>query len=347
MMQLGMIGLGRMGANMVRRLARADIQCVVYDRSKEAVARLTAEGAIGAGSVGDLIARLPMPRAVWLMVPAAVVDAAITELAPHLSQGDTLIDGGNSYYIDDIRRSKELAARGIHYVDVGTSGGVWGLERGYCQMVGGEIEAVSRLEPVFAALAPPIESAPRTAGRDAKPGTAERGYLHCGPAGAGHFVKMVHNGIEYGVMAAYAEGFNILKHANVGSRAHEQDAETTPLREPEHYQYDFDLADIAEVWRRGSVIASWLLDLTAGALLAQPDLAGFAGRVSDSGEGRWTLKAAIDEATPAPVLSAAVYQRFSSRGEADYADRLLSAMRAAFGGHQETPPRGLPDRPAD
>jgi 6-phosphogluconate dehydrogenase len=347
MMQLGMIGLGRMGANMVRRLARADIQCVVYDRSKDAVATLTAEDAMGAGSVGELVARLPAPRAVWLMVPAAVVDAAIAELTPHLSEGDTVIDGGNSYYIDDIRRSKELAERGIHYVDVGTSGGVWGLERGYCQMIGGEAEAVARLEPFFAALAPPVESAPRTAGRGSKPGTAELGYLHCGPAGAGHFVKMVHNGIEYGVMAAYAEGFNILKHANVGSRAHDHDAETTPLRDPEHYRYDLDLAEIAEVWRRGSVITSWLLDLTAGALLAQPDLAGFAGRVSDSGEGRWTLRAAIDQATPAPVLSAAVYQRFSSRGESDYADRLLSAMRAAFGGHHEGGAGGSPDRPAD
>jgi 6-phosphogluconate dehydrogenase len=335
MTRLGMIGLGRMGANMVRRLIRADIQCVVYDRSKDAVDALAAEGATGATSVEDFVVRLPTPRSVWLMVPAAVVDAAIADLAPHLSTGDMIIDGGNSYYIDDIRRAKELAGRGIHYVDVGTSGGVWGLERGYCQMIGGEAEPVSRLEPVFAALAPPMESAPRTPGRDTKQGTAERGYLHCGPAGAGHFVKMVHNGIEYGVMAAYAEGFNILKHANVGSRDHDQDAETTPLRDPEHYRYALDLADIAEVWRRGSVIASWLLDLTAGALLEQPDLAGFAGRVSDSGEGRWTLKAAIDEAAPAPVLSAALYQRFASRGEADYADKLLSAMRAAFGGHHE------------
>ncbi len=335
MIQLGMIGLGRMGANMVRRLARADLQCVVHDRSADAVAALTAEGAIGAASAAELVAKLPAPRAVWLMVPAAVVDAAIAGLVPHLSAGDTIIDGGNSYYIDDIRRAKELAEHGIHYVDVGTSGGVWGLERGYCQMIGGEPEAVARLEPVFAALAPPMESAERTPGRDARKSTAERGYLHCGPAGAGHFVKMVHNGIEYGVMAAYAEGFNILRHANVGARDHDQDAETTPLRDPEHYQYDLDLADIAEVWRRGSVIASWLLDLTAGALLESPDLANFAGRVSDSGEGRWTLKAAIDEAAPAPVLSAALYQRFSSRGEADYADKLLSAMRAAFGGHHE------------
>jgi 6-phosphogluconate dehydrogenase len=336
-MTLGMIGLGRMGANMVRRLARADLQCVVFDRSTEAVDALVREGATGATSVQDLVAKLPAPRAVWLMVPAGVVDAAIDELAPLLDAGDTIIDGGNSYYIDDIRRAKALAERGLHYVDVGTSGGVWGLERGYCQMIGGESEPVARLEPIFTALAPPMSAAERLPGRDAMPGTAEHGYLHCGPAGAGHFVKMVHNGIEYGIMAAYAEGFNILKHANVGQKVQTHDAETTPLRDAEHYQYDLNVADIAEVWRRGSVIASWLLDLTAGALAEQPDLEGYAGRVSDSGEGRWTIKAAIDESVPAPVLSAALYQRFSSRGEADYADKLLSAMRHAFGGHQEKP----------
>jgi len=336
-MKLGMIGLGRMGANMVRRLARAGQPCVVFDRSPEAVASLVAEGALGAASLDELVAKLEAPRAIWVMVPAAVVDATIDELATRLERGDIIIDGGNSYYVDDIRRAGQLSARGIHYVDVGTSGGVFGLERGYCQMIGGEPEPVKRLEPIFAALAPPIESAARTPGRESRPGTAERGYLHCGGAGAGHFVKMVHNGIEYGVMAAYAEGLNILRHANAGTKHREHDAETTPLRDPEHYQYDFDVADIAEVWRRGSVIASWLLDLTAGALLEQPDLNGFAGRVSDSGEGRWTVKAAIDESVPAPVLSAALYQRFSSRGEADYADKILSAMRGAFGGHREKP----------
>jgi 6-phosphogluconate dehydrogenase len=338
-MKLGMIGLGRMGANMVRRLMRAGQQCVVYDQSATSVAALAKEGAEGATSLDDLIARLPAPRAVWLMVPAAVVDASIADLAPRLARGDTIVDGGNSYYVDDIRRAKELAARGIHYVDVGTSGGVWGLERGYCQMIGGEPEPVRRLEAIFAALAPPRDSVPPTAGRSsARPqqsGTAELGYLHCGAAGAGHFVKMVHNGIEYGVMAAYAEGLSILRHANVGTTQREQDAETTPLRDPEHYEYNFDVGEISELWRRGSVIASWLLDLTAGALLRQPDLAGFAGRVSDSGEGRWTVKAAIDESVPVPVLSTALYQRFSSRGEADYADKVLSAMRAAFGGHVE------------
>ncbi|MBI3504244.1 MAG: decarboxylating 6-phosphogluconate dehydrogenase [Proteobacteria bacterium] len=336
-MRLGMIGLGRMGANMVRRLQRAGHACVVFDRSAEAVAALATEGATGASSLDDLVARLPRPRAVWLMVPAAVVDATIDDLATRLESGDTIIDGGNSYYVDDIRRAKALTSRGIHYLDVGTSGGVWGLERGYCQMIGGDAESVNRLEPVFAALAPPVDSAPRTPGRGAKPGTAERGYLHCGPAGAGHFVKMVHNGIEYGVMAAYAEGLSILRHANAGATRRDADAETAPLRDPELYQYDLDVGEIAELWRRGSVIASWLLDLTAGALLEQPDLAGFAGRVSDSGEGRWTVRAAIDESVPAPVLSAALYQRFSSRGEGDYADKVLSAMRAAFGGHEERP----------
>jgi len=336
-MKLGMIGLGRMGSNMARRLMRAGHACVVFDRSAAAVAALAAEGAAGASSLADLARQLAEPRAVWLMVPAAGVDATLADLAPLLARGDTVIDGGNSYYVDDIRRAKLLAARGLHYVDVGTSGGVWGLERGYCQMIGGEPEPVRRLEPIFAALAPPLDSAPRTPGRGKKGGSAEHGYLHCGGAGAGHFVKMVHNGIEYGLMAAYAEGMSILRHANAGAQEREQDAETTPLRDPERYRYDFDIGEIAELWRRGSVIASWLLDLTAGALLEQPDLAGFAGRVSDSGEGRWTVKAAIDESVPAPVLSTALYQRFSSRGEADWADKLLSAMRAAFGGHREKP----------
>ncbi len=335
MTQLGMVGLGRMGANMVRRLMPAGIECVVYDRSTEAVQRLAGEGAIGAESLAGLVGSLQTPRAVWLMIPAALVDTVVAELVPLLAPEDTIIDGGNSYYIDDIRRARELSSRGIHYVDVGTSGGVWGLARGYCQMIGGEPGPVERLQPVFAALAPAMDSVPRTPGRDRKPGTAEQGWLHCGPAGAGHFVKMVHNGIEYGIMAAYSEGFNILRHANVGLRQHDRDAETTPLREPEHYRYNIEVADVAELWRRGSVIASWLLDLTAGALLESPELDGFEGRVSDSGEGRWTVKAAIDEAVPAPVLSAALYQRFSSRGEGDYADRMLSAMRAAFGGHAE------------
>jgi len=337
-MMLGMIGLGRMGSNMVRRLLRAGHQCVVFDRSPEAMEAMTKEGAVGAASLDDLVAKLPAPRAVWLMVPAAGVDATIDDLSPRLARGDTLIDGGNSYYVDDIRRAKQMAAKGLHYIDVGTSGGVWGLERGYCQMIGGEPEPVQRLEPIFASLAPPMGSSPRTPGREKKGGTSELGYLHCGGAGAGHFVKMVHNGIEYGLMAAYAEGFSILRHANVGTKAGEIDAETTPLRDPELYAYNFDLGAIAEVWRRGSVIASWLLDLTAGELLEGPDLADFAGRVSDSGEGRWTVQAAIDESVPVPVLSAALYQRFSSRGEADYADRLLSAMRHAFGGHQERKP---------
>ncbi len=334
-MQLGMIGLGRMGGNMVRRLLRAGHECVVFDASSDAVGALAKEGAVGAASLDELARKLATPRAVWMMVPAAVVDRTLADLAPRLAPGDAVVDGGNSYYVDDIRRAKELGARGIRYVDVGTSGGVFGLERGYCQMIGGEVEAVRRLDPIFAALAPPLESAPRTPARTRKDGTAEHGYLHCGPSGAGHFVKMVHNGIEYGLMAAYAEGLNILRNANVGKRTHAQDAETTPLRDPEHYQYDLDVGEIAELWRRGSVVASWLLDLTAGALAADASLAGFAGRVSDSGEGRWTVKAAIDEAVPAPVLSAAVYQRFSSRGEGDYADKVLSALRAAFGGHQE------------
>ena len=334
-MQLGMIGLGRMGANMVRRLMRAGHQCVVYDMSAEAVHQLAKEGAVGATSLDDFVGKLSAPRAVWLMVPAAVVDKSITDLVPRLQRGDTIIDGGNSYYKDDIRRATELAEKGLHYVDVGTSGGVWGLERGFCHMIGGEPAVVQRLDPIFAALAPTVDSAPRTPGREKIAGTAEHGYLHCGPNGAGHFVKMVHNGIEYGIMAAYAEGLNVLKHANVGKQQQVADAETTPLRNPEEYQYDFNLADVAEVWRRGSVIASWLLDLTAAALVQSPTLSDFAGRVSDSGEGRWTILAAIDEAVPAPVLSAALFQRFSSRGEADFADKLLSAMRYEFGGHLE------------
>ncbi len=334
-MQLGMIGLGRMGANMVRRLLKGGHQCVVFDRSPKAVKELVQEKAVGASSLSDLAKRLEKPRAVWLMVPAAVVDKSIADLLPHLERGDILIDGGNSYYVDDIRRAKELASKGIHYVDVGTSGGVWGLERGYCMMIGGEEAAVKHLDPIFARLAPGMGDIPRTPGREKVKGTAERGYLHCGPNGAGHFVKMVHNGIEYGIMAAYAEGLGVLRAANIGKQEHAIDAETTPLRDPEHYQYDLDLPDIAEVWRRGSVIASWLLDLSAAALLKDPLLSGFAGRVSDSGEGRWTIKAAIDEAVPAHVLSAALYERFSSRGEADFADRLLSAMRYEFGGHLE------------
>jgi 6-phosphogluconate dehydrogenase len=326
-----------MGANMVRRLLGKGQQCVVFDTSAKAVAELAGEGASGAGSLADLVKQLRPPRAVWMMVPAAVVDRTIADLVPLLEAGDIVIDGGNSYYVDDLRRAKELAARGIHYVDVGTSGGVWGLERGYCMMIGGEPDVVHRLDPVFAALAPGAGSIERTPGRDPARGTAEQGYLHCGPNGAGHFVKMVHNGIEYGIMAAYAEGLGILAAANVGKREHVADAETTPLRDPEHYQYDLDLGDIAEVWRRGSVIASWLLDLTATALLEDPALTKFAGRVSDSGEGRWTVKAAIDEAVPAPVLTTALYERFSSRGEADFQNRLLSAMRFQFGGHLEKP----------
>jgi 6-phosphogluconate dehydrogenase len=334
-MQLGMIGLGRMGANMVRRLIAGGHECVVFDMSPTAVAELARERAVGAASLRDFVQRLATPRAVWLMVPAAVVDRTIADLLPTLARGDIVIDGGNSYYIDDIRRARELAPRGIHYVDVGTSGGVWGRERGYCMMIGGEADVVKRLDPIFATLAPGAGTIARTPGRDKVGGTAEQGYLHCGPSGAGHFVKMVHNGIEYGVMAAYAEGLAVLRGANVGAETHAVDAETTPLRDPEHYRYTLDLPDIAEVWRRGSVIASWLLDLTAAALLKDPALSQFAGRVSDSGEGRWTIRAAIDEAVPAHVLTAALYERFSSRGQADFADRLLSAMRYEFGGHVE------------
>jgi 6-phosphogluconate dehydrogenase len=335
-MQIGMIGLGRMGGNMVRRLIRQGHSCVVFNRSPQAVNELVKEKAIWATSLAEVVTKLAKPRAIWMMVPAAGVDDTIAELSPHLEAGDILIDGGNSYYVDDLRRAKQLAPQKIHYVDVGTSGGVWGLERGYCMMIGGETEVIQRLDPVFASLAPGIGDIPRTAGRDKIDGTAEQGYLHCGPNGAGHFVKMVHNGIEYGVMAAYAEGLSILRSANVGKQVKDAaDAETTPLRDPEHYQYDLNLRDIAEVWRRGSVIASWLLDLTAGALLLDPNLSKFAGHVSDSGEGRWTIKAAIDEAVPAPVLTTALYERFSSRGEADFASKLLSAMRYQFGGHLE------------
>jgi 6-phosphogluconate dehydrogenase len=339
-MQLGMIGLGRMGANMVRRLLKQGHQCVVFDMSPKAVKELVEEKAVGASSLADLVKKLEKPRAVWLMVPAAVVDKTIADLLPHLEAGDILIDGGNSYYVDDIRRAKELASRKVNYVDVGTSGGVWGLERGYCMMIGGPDQAVQRLDPIFRTLAPGRGDIPRTAGREKLGGTAEEGYLHCGASGAGHFVKMVHNGIEYGIMAAYAEGLGVLRGASIGKRTHEIDAETTPLREPEHYQYDLNLRDVAEVWRRGSVIASWLLDLTAASLVKDPELAEFAGRVSDSGEGRWTIKAAIDEAVPVPVLSAALYERFTSRGEADYQDKLLSAMRFGFGGHLEKPAAG-------
>ena len=335
-MQLGMIGLGRMGANMVRRLVRHGHQCVVFDMSPNAVAELVKDNATGSASLADFVKKLEKPRAIWLMVPAAVVDRSIGDLLPLLEAGDILIDGGNSYYIDDIRRSKELAQNGINYVDVGTSGGVWGLERGYCMMIGGPDEAVQRLDPIFKTLAPGLGDIPRTPGREhASAGTSEHGYLHCGQNGAGHFVKMVHNGIEYGLMAAYAEGLGILRAANIGKQTHAADAETTPLRVPEHYQYDLNLPDIAEVWRRGSVVASWLLDLTATALLEDPALSKFAGRVSDSGEGRWTIAAAIDEAVPAPVLTTALYERFSSRGEADFQNKLLSAMRYEFGGHLE------------
>ena len=336
-MQLGMIGLGRMGANMVQRLLAGKHQCVVFDRSPKAVEELTRAKATGASSIADLVKKLETPRAVWLMVPAAAVDATINDLLPHLTSGDILIDGGNSYYVDDIRRGQELGKKGIRYVDVGTSGGVWGRERGYCLMIGGEAAAVKHLDPIFATLAPGAGDIPRTPGREAIGGTAERGYLHCGPSGGGHFVKMVHNGIEYGIMAAYAEGLGILRSANIGKQGHAVDAETTPLRDPEHYQYDFNLPDITEVWRRGSVVASWLLDLSASALIKDPALKGFQGRVSDSGEGRWTIRAAIDEAVPAHVLSSALYERFSSRGEADFADKLLSAMRYEFGGHLEKP----------
>jgi 6-phosphogluconate dehydrogenase len=333
-MQLGMIGLGRMGANMVQRLMRAGHECVVYDVHPEAAQALAKDGAVAATSVADLASKLKAPRAVWLMVPAAVVDQELAQLVPLLQRDDTVIDGGNSYYHDDIRRAGELAPKGIHYVDVGTSGGVWGLERGYCQMIGGEVEAVRRLDPIFAALAPGKAAAPPTPGRTAK-GTADQGYLHCGPSGAGHFVKMVHNGIEYGLMAAYAEGLNILHQANAGTQQREVDAETTPLRNPEYYRYDLDLPEVAEVWRRGSVISSWLLDLTAEALAKDRALAQFSGRVSDSGEGRWTIMAAVDEGVPAPVLSAALYGRFASRGEADFAEKVQSAMRLGFGGHLE------------
>ncbi len=329
-----MIGLGRMGANMVRRLAQHGHECVVFDQFPAAVSALVGDHIVGAASLVEQVQRLARPRTIWLMVPAAVVDQSIAGLIPLLEPGDALIDGGNSYYIDDIRRAKELAEKDLHYVDVGTSGGVWGFERGYCMMIGGEVPIVQRLDPIFAALAPGRGGVPPTPGRDGS-GTAEQGYLHCGPNGAGHFVKMVHNGIEYGLMAAYAEGLAVLEGANIGSRSHAADAETTPMREPEHYQYTMPIADIAEVWRRGSVIASWLLDLTASALHADPELAAFSGHVSDSGEGRWTIQAAIDEAVPAPVLTAALYARFSSRGGADFQNRILSAMRLQFGGHVE------------
>ena len=333
-MQIGMVGLGRMGANMTRRLARGGHACVVFDTKPEAVAAAVGDGAKPATSLADLIAKLERPRALWLMVPAAIVDKMIETLAPLLDRDDVLIDGGNSHYHDDIRRSRDLRARGIEYVDVGTSGGVWGSERGYCLMIGGEPAVVERLDPIFRTLAPGIDAAPRTPGRDPR-GTAERGYLHCGPSGAGHFVKMVHNGIEYGIMAAYAEGFNILRHANVGKTARPADAETTPLRNPEHYQYELDVGEISELWRRGSVIGSWLLDLTARALAESPDLAAFAGRVSDSGEGRWTMIAALEEGVPAPVLNTALTGRFASRGEEDFANKILSALRHQFGGHVE------------
>ncbi len=334
-MQLGMIGLGRMGANMVRRLLKGGHDCVVFDRNQASVKQLAGEGATGAGSLDDFVKRLKPPRAVWLMVPAGVVDDTLHDLAPGLERDDIVIDGGNSCYIDDIRRATELTGKGLHYVDVGTSGGIWGLERGYCLMIGGEKQIVEHLYPIFQTLAPGRGSVPRTPGREKAGGTAEEGYLHCGPSGAGHFVKMVHNGIEYGLMAAFAEGLNVLKHADAGKHISEADAETTPLRNPERYQYDFNLADITEVWRRGSVVASWLLDLNAIALLEQPDLAKFSGKVSDSGEGRWTIMAAIDESVPVPVLSTALYERFSSRGEDTFADKLLSAMRYQFGGHVE------------
>jgi 6-phosphogluconate dehydrogenase len=335
-MQLGMIGLGRMGANMVRRLIKGGHSCVVFDHSQDAVKQLVKEKAIGADSLANFVEKLEQPRTIWLMVPAAVVDQTIAGVVPLLTRGDIIIDGGNSYYIDDIRHAKELVRKGIHYVDVGTSGGVWGLERGYCMMIGGEKEIVAHLDSIFSTLAPGFGNVDRTPGYPAATGTAEKGYLHCGPNGAGHFVKMVHNGIEYGMMAAYAEGLGILRDANVGKTAPVVDAETAPLRNPEHYQYDLNLADIAEVWRRGSVVASWLLDLTASALVTDPQLTKFAGHVSDSGEGRWTIKAAIDEGVPAPVLTASLYERFSSRGAADFQSKLLSAMRYEFGGHLET-----------
>jgi 6-phosphogluconate dehydrogenase len=334
-MQIGMIGLGRMGSNMVRRLLKGKHECVVYNRSADAVKALQGEGAAGTDSLEDFAARLTKPRAIWLMVPATVVDEVLMRLIPLLEEGDIIIDGGNSYYRDDVRRAAELQEQGVHYVDVGTSGGVAGLERGYCLMIGGEKDTIRHLDPVFASLAPGVGMAPGTPGRDKPDATADRGYLHCGPHGAGHFVKMVHNGIEYGLMAAYAEGMNILHNANVGKRVHDRDAETAPMRDPEYYQYELDIPEIAEVWRRGSVVASWLLDLTAAALVEDADLAGFSGRVSDSGEGRWTALAAIDEGVPIPVISAALYERFTSRGNADYANRILSAMRKQFGGHDE------------
>jgi 6-phosphogluconate dehydrogenase len=334
-MQLGMIGLGRMGSNMVRRLLKGGHQCVVFNRSPKPVAELVKEKAVGSASLAEFADKMTRPRAIWLMVPVGAVDKTISDLLPYLARGDILIDGGNSYYVDDIRRAKELAPKGIHYIDVGTSGGVWGLERGYCMMIGGEADVVRHLDPIFATLAPGRGDIPRTPGREEAGGTSEQGYLHCGPSGAGHFVKMVHNGIEYGVMAAYAEGLAVLKAANIGKKAGVVDAETTPLRDPEHYQYDLNLPDIAEVWRRGSVIASWLLDLSAAALIKDPALSKFAGRVSDSGEGRWTIKAATDEGVPVYVLSSALYERFSSRGEGDFASKLLSAMRYEFGGHLE------------
>jgi 6-phosphogluconate dehydrogenase len=336
-MELGMIGLGRMGTNMARRLMKAGQHCVVYDLQSEAVEAIAKEGAVGATSLKDLVGKLKSPRTVWMMVPAAVVETTLQTLIPLLERDDVIIDGGNSYYHDDLRRAADLKPKGIHYVDVGTSGGVWGSERGYCLMIGGDETVIRRIDPIFAALAPNIEEAPRTPGREKVGGTAEHGYLHCGPSGAGHFVKMVHNGIEYGIMASYAEGLNILRHANIGKQQRTADAETAPLRHPEHYPYDLNLADITEVWRRGSVIASWLLDLAATSLLESPDLAKFAGRVSDSGEGRWTIAAAIDESVPAPVLTTALYERFSSRGEGDFADKVLSALRYEFGGHVEKP----------
>jgi 6-phosphogluconate dehydrogenase len=341
-MQLGMIGLGRMGANMVRRLLRGGHPCIVFDRSAQLVAELTKDGAVGTGSLAQFVKNLTKPRAIWLMVPVGAVDGTIAELLPRLGRGDIVIDGGNSHYVDDIGRAEELASEGIHYVDVGTSGGIWGIERGYCLMIGGEPEVVRRLDPIFATLAPGRGNIPRTPGRERVNGTSEAGYLHCGPSGAGHFVKMVHNGIEYGVMAAYAEGLAVLEAANVGKKPREADAETTPLRDPEHYQYDFDLAEITEVWRRGSVIASWLLDLSAAALIEDPALSKYGGRVSDSGEGRWTIKAAIDEGVPLHALSSALYERFSSRGEADFANKLLSAMRYQFGGHVEKDAKSKP-----
>jgi 6-phosphogluconate dehydrogenase len=336
--QLGMIGLGRMGGNMVRRLLKGGHRCVVFDVSPQAVQQIASEGATGSADLQDFVRKLEKPRAIWMMVPAALVDQTIAQVLPSLEQNDILIDGGNSYYVDDIRRAKDLTLRGIHYVDVGTSGGVWGLERGYCMMIGGETHVVKDLDPIFQSLAPGRSGVPRTPERENFPTTAEQGYLHCGPNGAGHFVKMVHNGIEYGLMAAYAEGFGVLRDASIGKQMRAADAETTPLRDPEHYQYDFNLQDIAEVWRRGSVIASWLLDLIAKAILKDPKLSAFTGQVSDSGEGRWTIKAAIDEGVPVPVLSSALYERFSSRREADFQDRLLSALRFEFGGHLEKPP---------